>query len=302
MNTYRTFAPGKVNLCLYVGERNVTGLHELASLVVPLSLADEMILEVDQGSTLVQDEVVCTGVSGPNLASQALAIYRERTGWDGPPVRLTINKRIPVAAGMGGGSSDAATALRLIDCAARQSLSAAVHEIAPLLGSDVSALLHWQPSLITGVGEHVEPFEISEELAFVVVPADGELSTANVYSEFDRGSKPRSLSELNELARAIRSAFIKGEFPDRLLHNDLSRAAVNLFPALTNTLTQLSNAGANPALVAGSGPTAFGLFRGQGAHRAASAAVKQLLAAGLRAIVTVPATHQSAQITCSHSS
>jgi 4-diphosphocytidyl-2-C-methyl-D-erythritol kinase len=78
------------------------------SVVQALSLADELTLEPAE-----RDEVVCPGVEGPNLAGRALRLFREHTGWDGPPQRLTIDKRIPVAAGMGGGSSDAAATLRL---------------------------------------------------------------------------------------------------------------------------------------------------------------------------------------------
>ena len=92
------------------------GLHPLVSVVQALSLADELTLEPAAGDA---DEVVCPGVEGPNLAARALQLFREATGWDGPPQRLTIEKRIPVAAGMGGGSSDAAAALRLAAHAVR---------------------------------------------------------------------------------------------------------------------------------------------------------------------------------------
>src|SRR3954463_12370382 len=103
-------APAKVNLCLYVGTPREDGLHPLVSVVQALSLADELTLEPGAGP---EDEVVCPGVDGPNLAGRALRLFREHPRWDGPPQRLTIEKRVPVAAGMGGGSSDAAATLRL---------------------------------------------------------------------------------------------------------------------------------------------------------------------------------------------
>src|SRR4051812_39517502 len=106
----RARAPAKVNLCLYVGTPRDDGLHPLVSVVQALSLADLLTLAPAGGDV---DEVVCPGVEGPNLATRALELFREHTGWDGPPQRLTIDKRIPVAAGMGGGSSDAAATLRL---------------------------------------------------------------------------------------------------------------------------------------------------------------------------------------------
>ena len=100
-------APAKLNLCLYLGGTRPDGKHDLRSLVVPLSLADRITV-----SDADADEVVCRGVEGPNLAGLALAELRER-GWQRPPVRIEIDKRIPVAAGLGGGSADAAAVLRL---------------------------------------------------------------------------------------------------------------------------------------------------------------------------------------------
>ena len=95
-------APGKVNLSLFVGAPREDGLHPLVSVVQAVSLADELTME-----SAAADEVVCPGVEGPNLAARALAAFRAATGWEDPQ-RIMIAKRIPVAAGMGGGSADAA--------------------------------------------------------------------------------------------------------------------------------------------------------------------------------------------------
>src|SRR6478609_11499726 len=114
-------APAKLNLCLYLGPRRDDGLHELCSLFEPLALADLITLptlttpgggQSRMGAEL--DEVVCPGVEGENLAARALAALRER-GWDAPPLRIEIEKRTPVAAGLGGGSADAAAILRLAE-------------------------------------------------------------------------------------------------------------------------------------------------------------------------------------------
>src|SRR3954453_8787859 len=101
--TLHARAPAKVNLCLFVGHPREDGLHPLVSVVQALSLADELTL-APAGDA---DDVVCVGVTGPNLAARALELFREHTGWDGPPQRLTIEKRIPVGAGVGGGLSHA---------------------------------------------------------------------------------------------------------------------------------------------------------------------------------------------------
>src|SRR5690349_17762991 len=100
-------APAKLNLCLFLGPRRADGLHELCSLFEPLALADR--IEVGEAE---RDEVACEGVEGENLAALALRALRER-GWRAPPRRVEISKRIPVAAGLGGGSADAAAVLRL---------------------------------------------------------------------------------------------------------------------------------------------------------------------------------------------
>ena len=106
----RALAPGKVNLCLFLGGDRHDGRHELVTrdrVGVARGRA-----RADRHARRPDDEVVCPGVEGPNLVARALAGLRAR-GWDAPPVRIEIDKRIPVAAGMGGGSADAAAALRL---------------------------------------------------------------------------------------------------------------------------------------------------------------------------------------------
>src|SRR4051812_38957676 len=102
----RETAPAKVNLVLHVGPRRGDGLHELASLFASLDLADDVTVE-----PAGQDEVLCAGVEGPNLAQAALEAFRAASG-ELPPLRVVIEKRIPVAAGLGGGSADAAAVLR----------------------------------------------------------------------------------------------------------------------------------------------------------------------------------------------
>jgi 4-diphosphocytidyl-2-C-methyl-D-erythritol kinase len=115
----RETAPAKVNLVLHVGPRRSDGLHELCSLFASLELADELAVE-----PAAQDEVVCPGVHGPNLAQRAIDAYRAAAGAaELPPLRVTIHKRIPVAAGLAGGSADAAAVLRAANKIARGRLT-----------------------------------------------------------------------------------------------------------------------------------------------------------------------------------
>jgi hypothetical protein len=117
MTDLRSPARAKINLCLFVGPARSDRHHEVVTLMDSLDLCDDVTLEVGPRG-LRADEVICPGVDGTNLAALALRAFRSRTGWDGPPVRLRIDKRIPVAGGMAGGSADAAAALRLAAMAA----------------------------------------------------------------------------------------------------------------------------------------------------------------------------------------
>jgi 4-diphosphocytidyl-2-C-methyl-D-erythritol kinase len=256
-------APAKLNLCLYLGARRDGGLHELCSLFEPLALADRIrVTEAER------DEVHCPGVDGENLASRALAALRERE-WRRPPLRIEIEKRIPVAAGLGGGSADAAAVLRL---AAGE--VADLEQIAIALGADVPSQLIPALALVQGAGERVERLPEPTSHAVVLLPNEGGLSTAAVFAEADRLGLGRPAGELEELAARLRAAAGSGASPlahPELLANDLEPAARSLRPDIGEALDALRAAGAPQALLTGSGPTAFGLFESLAAARDAAA-------------------------------
>jgi 4-diphosphocytidyl-2-C-methyl-D-erythritol kinase len=274
-------APAKLNLCLYLGARRDDGLHELRSLFCPLVLSDR--IEVAEGND-DGDEVVCPGVSGPNLVSAALDALRAR-GWRSPPLRIEIEKRIPVAAGLGGGSADAAAVLRL----ARDEVEG-VKQLALGLGADVPSQLDPAFALVAGAGEAIEPLPRPGPFAVVLVPADEGLSTAAVYDEADRLGLGRGAGELERIGARLRGAAAAGAPPleyTELLVNDLQHAALSLRPELAEALTALEEAGAARALLSGSGPTAFGLFADIVAADRAAAALPPRFAG---AMVTTPPT------------
>ena len=256
-------APAKLNLCLYLGPRREDGLHEIVSLFCPLTLADRIVV-----TDADVDEVVCPGVEGPNLAGEALAALRGR-GWARPPVRVEIEKRIPVGGGLGGGSADAAALLRL----ASDELEG-IAGLAARLGADVPSQLAPEFALVGGAGEAVESLRPPGEFAVVLVPGDG-LRTADVYAEADRLGLGRDGAELRALEQRLRDAAAAGDSPlgyAELLVNDLGEAALSLRPEISAALEALGEAGAVKTLVTGSGPTAFGLFRDiAAADRAANA-------------------------------
>jgi 4-diphosphocytidyl-2-C-methyl-D-erythritol kinase len=261
-------APGKVNLSLFVGAPRADGLHPLVSVVQAVSLADEVTME-----PAARDEVLCPGIDGPNLTAKALAVFRERTGWDGPPQRITIAKRIPVAGGMGGGSADAAAVLRLAAEAAGGVDEAVLLELAASVGADVPSLLRPGRVLMTGAGEHVDRLPDPDPFGLLIVPSDAELSTPAVYRAFDELGGARPPEELEARAAAARA----GEAPPAV--NDLQDAAVSLCPRIDDVLGRVRDAGASVAMVSGSGPTVFGLFDTPDAARAAAATVPGAIAA-----------------------
>ncbi len=269
----RALAPGKINLGLCLGRTRADGRHELVTLLESLSLADELVLEtLDSARAGTPDEVVCPGVEGENLVARALAGLRER-GWDGPPVRITVAKRIPVAAGMGGGSADAAATLRMaVELAPGRPEE--VMTLAASLGADVPSQV--VPGLVlgTGVGDVTEPFEPLSPHGVLIVPLPMALSTADVYREADRLGLSRSGDELHACYERCVAVLHEGvRLPDELIVNDLQAAALSLCPEIDGALAAARAAGADNILVSGSGPTVAGLFWGpDGPDRASAAA------------------------------
>jgi 4-diphosphocytidyl-2-C-methyl-D-erythritol kinase len=262
-------APAKLNLCLYVGPRRDDGLHEIGSLFEPLELADEISVEDSADGS---DQVSVEGVEQPDLTARALAALRE-AGWERPPLRIEVEKRIPVAAGLGGGSADAAAVLGL----ARGEIEG-LRSIAAGIGADVTSQLDPRPCLVGGAGEVVEPIPPPGGHALVLIPDPEGLSAAEVYAEADRLGTIRGEHELEGLRRKLRDATIDGasplDYPEHLA-NDLEPAALSLRSGIGEALEALRGAGAERALVTGSGPTAFGLFRDRVAAQRAVSALRE---------------------------
>jgi len=247
----RAFA--KVNLVLQVGPQRDDGLHEICSLFASIDLADRVFIEVAE-----RDEVRCPGVDGPNLALAALELLRRALGPERapPPLAIHITKRIPVAAGLGGGSADAAAQL----------------------GADVPSQVEPAHALVTGAGEHVEPLALGKGW-LVLLPQPVGLSTAAVYREADRlGAIRESLEPF--AVRALADAPV--EALAGALDNDLQVAAISLRPELEGALEHLSRAGAIGSAITGSGPTALGVFSDRAAAERAGRQLEGSIVAAIR--------------------
>lgn len=271
MTALTTKAPGKLNLCLYLGATRADGLHELVSLFESVSLHDTVTMQSRPG--LDSDHVVCDGVVGENLAGRALAAVRTAGILKGPAVELTIEKRIPVAAGMGGGSADAAATLRLVAAQANIDPSE-LTDLAFRLGADVPSQLAPGAAFVGGAGEDVEHVDIATDTprSFVIVAQAQGLSTADVFRAADAEELARA--DLSTSAETLRQSIRAAKAPAdvaKTIGNDLTRAILQLRPELSTLPQQLLETGALAAEFTGSGPTCFGLYADRAnADRAAS--------------------------------
>jgi 4-diphosphocytidyl-2-C-methyl-D-erythritol kinase len=268
-----TRAPAKLNLCLYVGERRPDGLHEICSLFQAVTLGDVVTMELAPGD---QDEVICPGVEGENLAALALARFRERFGWHRPAVRVVIDKRIPVAGGLGGGSADAGAVLRIANKGS--GVAARVEELQELamsIGADVPSQVEPGSHLVLGAGEVVERLPKIWHLSAVLLTNEHGLSTADVYAMYDQldHGHQRLQHGCERLQEAVTTAGYNPLEFSTLLENDLVPATLRLRPEAVRGLELLEEAGAHVARFSGSGPTAFGLFDTPEQAEAARAAI-----------------------------
>jgi 4-diphosphocytidyl-2-C-methyl-D-erythritol kinase len=260
-----TLAPAKVNLVLKVGPARADGYHDLLSLMVPLDLADGVRVEVSRRP----GEITCRvpghpDLDGPsNLAARAAAAFRERFGVD-RGIAIEIEKRTPVTAGLGGGSSDAAAVLRLLARAFPIADPPALAELALSIGSDVPFFLGPGPAWARGRGERLVPADVPPLDLVLLYPEDPALAirAGDAYRWLDASRRGRP----PPLRRPAR-------FSASRLGNDLEAPCLSQRPALSPLLGLLVGAGATKAIMSGSGPTVFGVFPGRSAARRAATVV-----------------------------
>lgn len=251
-------APSKVNLHLAVGDLRPDGYHELTTVFQALSLSDQV--------DLVPAPTLTVRVRGEgardvptdrrNLVWKAATRLAHKAGRE-PLVEISIDKGIPVAGGMAGGSADAAAALLGLNALWQMDLTRdELAELALELGSDVPFAMHGGTALGTGRGEKLLPVLARDTFHWVLAFAKGGLSTPDVFRELDRlreqGQPPR-IGEPDKLMHALAAGDAAQLAP--LLGNDLQAAAISLKPELRRTLRAGVDAGALAGIVSGSGPT-----------------------------------------------
>ncbi|MGH3003751.1 MAG: 4-(cytidine 5'-diphospho)-2-C-methyl-D-erythritol kinase [Gaiellaceae bacterium] len=260
-------APAKINLALVVGPTRDDGKHELVTVYQRVDLSDR--IEVEPA-----DLTTVEGFAGDTLVRAALEALDAPHGW-----QARISKHVPVAAGLGGGSSDAATALRLGNAQLAQPRPAdRLHEVAAGLGADVPFFLADGPQLGTGDGTRLEPLELPQDFFVLLLLPEGsqKQSTGAVYAEFDAR---RGAGGFAERSAALREGLAHVRRP-----RDLAALPPN--DLATSPLTvELQELGAFRADVSGAGPTVYGLFHDR---REAERARRRLRRRG-RGWITVPA-------------
>ena len=241
------------------------GFHDLQMVMVPLTLADEIELaSIPTGIELSVDGQTDAGMAGPkNLCWRAAAAMQEAAGRrDG--VRIALAKRTPVAAGLGGGSSDAAAVLRGLN--ELWGLGWAPERLAGIgtkLGADVPFFCHGGPAWVEGIGDRVSPFELFPKLSFLLVNPGFAVPTPWVYRQWDLQLTPSGAdARVRPLFKAFRDVISS-------LHNDLETVTIPAHPEIAEIKSVLLDSGAAGALMSGSGPTVFGVFERAGDRDAA---------------------------------
>ncbi len=252
--------PAKINLTLEVLDRRADGYHGIRSVMVPLTLADELTIEpASQFRFRCSDPQLA---SDDNLAAHAVQMLSPRC-----PVDVTLKKRIPTQAGLGGGSSDAAGVL----LAAMRGALGKIEQVdwvatARALGSDVPFFLVESAALVEATGDRVTALGAVPPWHVLVVKPPASVSTAAAYAQLDvlpRPSRPRSTSVSIEMVAALQ----RGDFaPVRdLLSNDFNDVIAGMVPEIARALDALSRAGATRPLLAGSGAAVFTVEESAGA-------------------------------------
>jgi len=255
-HSHHFLAPAKLNIRLKVTGRRADGYHELVSIMVPVGLFDHIELEFIRLRRIM---LSCQGFSVPNneenLVYRAASVFFSKTGTPrGISIKLT--KNIPVSAGLGGGSSDAAFILKGLNETESNPLKPqALADLAVGLGADVPFFLLNRPCIVRGIGDILAPIEKWPKFWYVIVKPALDVSTAWVYGNL---KLKLTKGEYQYIVNWLR----KGHFEIRhILENDLETVTASHFPVIADIKKLLLDVGAEGALMSGSGPSVFGVFK-----------------------------------------
>ena len=274
----RVHAYAKVNLSLHVGSVRADGLHALSGLFTSISWHDDLHIDTAENDAFEAIASAQIPDGEDNLSWRAAVAVRQKLDTE-VGLAVQLGKRIPAAAGLGGGSADAAATLaaigRLLSVDDR-----VLGEIAFDLGSDVPFCLVGGFALVEGAGELVLPLKALTGFAMAVVVPPIELSSAMVFAAWDRLGSPEGLA----LADSDIPPTLRSHIP---LRNDLTPAAIDVAPVVADWRSELEKAWGRSVAMSGSGASLFGYFLDVDEAKAALEAVP-IGARGTRAVVPVP--------------
>jgi 4-diphosphocytidyl-2-C-methyl-D-erythritol kinase len=259
LTLFQVKAPAKLNLGLKILDNRVDGYHNIHSIFQTINLFDELTFElVDQAGI----EVVCATLStGPDNLVYKAAEAMQKFGGPKKGIRISLTKGIPIGAGLGGGSSDAAAVILTLNSLWKLDLSVdQTLVVAESVGSDVPFFLSGGPAVVSGQGERIRFIDWRENLHYVLVYPDFEVSSGWAYQNLRIG-----LTVSTEYSRFLNSVEKSGKCcPDSLLaclENDFLPLLENRFPVVKSVLHELDQAGAETCSLSGSGSTLYGVFR-----------------------------------------
>lgn len=248
----------KVNLYLEIGKRLKSGYHNIQSVMQPIQLHDNISFEkLNEDVIIVQSNNPDLESKG-NLAYKTASLLKDRFKVK-EGVKIFIEKTIPMSAGLGGGSSNAANTFVTLN--KTWDLNLAQNKLISLgaeIGSDVPFFIAGKTSLVEGMGDKIKPLRKSISLNLVLVNPGIKVSTSWAYRQFDKGKKEKNKKDIKELITAINKKDVKKISEN--IHNDFDAMIEKKHKITKEIKTNLKKHGALNSLVSGSGPTVFGLF------------------------------------------
>ena len=260
MNSLKLLSPAKINLTLEILGLRTDGYHELRSIIQPVDLFDEITIETEEGRGI---EITSTGITIPmdktNLAWRAAELFLEKSGIE-LKIEISIKKRIPPGAGLGGGSGNAAAVLIGLNKITKTLSEQKLLELALNLGADVPFFIRSQTALMEGIGEKLKLLRNFPLFHYVILCPNIHSSTEQVYKKWDELNSPGT--DKNEsVEEQIRLFSSRNSNPP--LRNDLEEAAISLYPEIKAFKQILTSLGLESVLMTGSGSAVYAVFRSQ---------------------------------------
>ena len=252
----KILSPAKINLFLHVRGKRPDGYHELFSLMCRITLYDEITLQVGKGKTI---DIQCAHPGVPadatNIAHRAASLYHQKLG-SSQGIDIRLMKNIPVAAGLGGGSGNAASILLALNAVYDYPFSRSqLMEMGLSLGADVPFFIFQKPAIATGIGDILDPFEGDLPYHFLLLYPEISVSTGEIYQNLNL-----TLTKDEKKPTSTHLKLTRFD-PAHHLTNDLETVTTKKHPEIGTLKDKLMTHGANGALMSGSGPTVFGLFK-----------------------------------------